>query len=121
MKARLILEIDYEPNGTTRDELRSLLQAAVDHMMSRGMITGETPAEVNTHRVEIEDPESRILVKWDIDDVMSQAKEDDVDITEEEAKEILATIKRRHDASIGINWEVISTHIGMFTHDRDSN
>ena len=51
---------------------------------------------------------------WMIGDIHSQAREiarldDDADspLTDDEAREILATIDRRHDASIGVNWDVI--------------
>lgn len=63
------------------------------------------------------DDGSEISIKWSYHDVLSQAKEDGEEITDEQAKEILAIIKHQHDASIGINWEVISTHISM----RDMN
>ena len=61
-----------------------------------------------------------IAPMWMIGDVHDTAKDmchgliedpDESPLTDEEAREILATTERRHDASIGINWEVLSTHI----------
>ena len=48
-----------------------------------------------------------ISIKWCIDDVLSV----DDRLTEEQASEVLQLMKRRHDASIGINWDTISCHI----------
>ena len=54
-----------------------------------------------------------ISITWHIDDVLSQAKEKGINITEQQAIEILQNIKRNHDASIGINWDVIDCHLDM--------
>ena len=51
-----------------------------------------------------------IAVYWHIDDVKSLKN----DLTDEQARQILATLKHRHDASIGVNWDVIATTIQMY-------
>jgi hypothetical protein len=117
MRTRLILNIEYTENGTSREELNGLLQEMVDHAMNNGMITGETPAEVTNHNVTIEDPESTIHLTWGYEDVLDLAEEKNIKLTEDEAKEILAIIKRRHGASTGVNWDVISYHISEFRAD----
>lgn len=68
----------------------------------------------------LEQPEDEdtIQVSWSIDDVLEQAVQDEIGITEDEAREILAITKRRHDASIGINWDVLSAHIRDFARER---
>ena len=48
---------------------------------------------------------------WDISDVVSKAEECDIEITEEEALQIISDIDENHDATIGINWDVISNHL----------
>jgi len=55
-----------------------------------------------------------IAPSWNVLDVLAQAENDGVELTSEEAKEILQWIDAKHDASIGINWEVISTYIDRF-------
>lgn len=40
---------------------------------------------------------------WGIEDVQSERPY----LTDEQAREVLAVIERRHDASIGINWDFI--------------
>lgn len=62
--------------------------------------------------------ENTINVVWSVEDVQEQAKDDDVKITEEEAREILHYIKKNHDASIGINWEVITQAIQVYEDNR---
>ena len=56
---------------------------------------------------------------WSIVDVHENAKQmsegliedpDESPLTDDEAREILATTERRHDASIGVNWDVLCVH-----------
>jgi hypothetical protein len=42
----LSFTVEYKPNGTSEDELRTLLSDVAQHAMDRGLVTGETPAEV---------------------------------------------------------------------------
>ncbi len=44
-----------------------------------------------------------ITIKWHVDDVLDVRE----DLTREQAREVLHTLKRDHDAEIGINWDVI--------------
>ncbi|MBD3260926.1 MAG: hypothetical protein GF334_04490 [Candidatus Altiarchaeales archaeon] len=57
-------------------------------------------------------------VVWDVEDVMTQAGNDLVEITEDDAREILASLHRNHDADVGINWDVISTAIARYFQER---
>ncbi len=55
---------------------------------------------------------------WTIDDVKSlQGDEDDFTeeerITDEEARQVLKAADHYHDATIGINWEVLQAHLDM--------
>lgn len=40
---------------------------------------------------------------WHIDDVKNQRP----DLSDEQCREVLAAVERRHDATIGINWDTI--------------
>ena len=51
--------------------------------------------------LELKDDE--IAIVWSIEDVMVECDW----LTEEQAMEVLHDIKHNHDATIGINWEVI--------------
>jgi hypothetical protein len=44
-----------------------------------------------------------IRIKWHIDDVLSVRP----DLTDLQAYQVLEDIKKNHDATIGVNWEVI--------------
>jgi len=58
-------------------------------------------------------PENYITIKWGIDDVQDRAKEgyEWDDMSDEVARDILETMKRRHDCAYGINWDVIDVYI----------
>jgi hypothetical protein len=45
----------------------------------------------------------QISIKWGLDDVLSIRPR----FTPAQASQVLAYLKRKHDANIGINWEVI--------------
>lgn len=51
--------------------------------------------------------ENQININWHVDDVL---KVDDT-LTQSEAKQVLYMLKYNHDASIGINWDVIQDAI----------
>lgn len=53
-----------------------------------------------------ENPDDYIVIKWHIDDV----KDVRPDLTDEQAREVLQSAKRYHDADIGINWGVLAKH-----------
>lgn len=56
----------------------------------------------------------RIALLWGIDDVIGRAKELDICINEDEAFIILQKVDHRHDASIGVNWEVLDVYIEYY-------
>lgn len=51
---RLVLEVTYLPHGVPTTELREMLEGIVSYAMNRGLVTGDTEAEVDTynHRIE---------------------------------------------------------------------
>jgi len=60
------------------------------------------------------DKDGYIHIKWHIDDVKAAAERMGIasgHMTDEDAREILEIVKHRHDASVGINWDVIEVHI----------
>jgi len=55
---------------------------------------------------------------WSTDDVLCMVDEDDgLKLTQEQANKIIDDIDHHHDASIGINWEVIRCHIDFLEQD----
>jgi hypothetical protein len=55
-----------------------------------------------------------IEIKWSTEDVLLQAENAGFELTEDQADEILESLKDNHDANIGINWDVISFYIGDY-------
>ena len=53
----------------------------------------------------------QIKLVWSTDDVLIKADEMDIDLTESDADTILETLEQKHDASIGICWDVIGCYI----------
>ena len=51
-------------------------------------------------------PADTIEISWHIDDV----KEMRSGLTDAQARKVLEQAKRRHDATIGINWDVLAVH-----------
>lgn len=49
----------------------------------------------------------QIKIVWDVDDVLSL----DTTLTKEQCREVLRLAKKYHDATQGINWDVIEAHI----------
>jgi len=48
---------------------------------------------------------------WQREDVLRRAKDNDIEITTEQADEIIDQIDRRHDCTVGINWDVLDYYI----------
>ena len=70
--------------------------------------------------------EDKIAVVWDVHDVKSTTIAGDPDrgvedswMTDEEAREILQEMDHRHDASIGINWDVIEVYVDDLKHEKE--
>lgn len=76
-----------------------------------GFITPDSSAP------EISPDDEKISVTWSVGDVLEIRP----DLSTEQCKEILASVKQRHDAEIGINWEVIRTHANTMFGDSNDN
>ena len=55
--------------------------------------------------------QDQISIIWCVDDVIWQAKERGIKIGKKQAREVLQLLERKHDANIGINWDVIDYYI----------
>lgn len=56
---------------------------------------------------------------WHTDDVIYQAKDNGEELTEQEARDVLAMVNRKHDCNIGINWNVIDYWIDEIVKERE--
>ena len=52
------------------------------------------------------DSSRQIAIIWDIDDVKSL----DLELNDEECMEVLMRAESKHDANLGINWNVLEFH-----------
>jgi uncharacterized protein YqgV (UPF0045/DUF77 family) len=46
MEFQVTLKIKYAPNGTSKSDLKWEIEQALEHLADRGLLTGETSAEV---------------------------------------------------------------------------
>ena len=46
---RLIVDVIYDPSGVSTQELKGLLEAIIPRAAGDGLLTGETPATVDTY------------------------------------------------------------------------
>jgi hypothetical protein len=57
---------------------------------------------------------------WHIDDVIEQAENNGEQLTEQEARDVLGMVNRKHDCNIGINWDVIDYWIDEIVKERET-
>jgi hypothetical protein len=62
-----------------------------------------------------------IEIIWSTDDVMMQADIMNIDLTEEQADAILENVLHYHDASVGINWDVLDFHIENYFESKNNS
>ena len=60
-----------------------------------------------------------ISIIWHYEDVLHQAEEDGHILSYKDACIILDRIDRNHDASIGVNWDVISIYIDEYLEEKN--
>ena len=51
--------------------------------------------------------EDKIAITWSIEDVICLAEEDGLEITDDEALDVLHSCLHKHDANEGINWNTL--------------
>ena len=55
--------------------------------------------------------DSYIDIRWYAEDIKYCAQDNEIELTDKECIEILESLKKNHDATIGINWDVILCEI----------
>ena len=60
----------------------------------------------------------KILISWSIEDVKSNAEEED-NLTDKEARSVLSDLYENHDACLGINWDTIESSTQHIIDERD--
>jgi hypothetical protein len=99
------------------DFMEQLIRNAKDLLDSLGSY-----ADLNPHAVRLQEQikkaADKVFFPWCTEDIICQAEEHDVTITNEEAKDVLMMMEKHHDASVGINWEVIDVYIDLFVQEK---
>lgn len=60
-----------------------------------------------------------IHITWCTEDVLHTAKEMGVELTTEEADDVLGSVEHNHDACFGISWDTIEYHISDLVDRRE--
>jgi len=68
---------------------------------------------IETLQKHYSDTDEIAVAIWTIDDVLDRAEEMGNKITRDQAEKVVYALQSQHDANIGINWDVIDTHISM--------
>lgn len=71
-------------------------------------MTNSTTSTTNVHQLLAD--RKQIAVIWSVEDVQSVRP----DLTAQQAWEVLQHCRRSHDATIGINWEVLEVVSGIY-------
>jgi len=65
-------------------------------------------------------PDTEIVpVFWQADDATARAEDRGMTLTDEEAGQIVSALGDNHDASIGINWDVIDFYLDDMERQRE--
>lgn len=54
------------------------------------------------------------ICHWYTSDIIQQGKSRGLEISEDQAKDILQSIANSYDCSTGVNWDVIDIHIDKY-------
>lgn len=88
----------------------SIIREAIGVLTLKGFIRSEESAQ-RAQKVLEDAFEDRIFEVWSVEDVRDCAKQNGNRISKDKARDILATVEHQFDASIGINWDVISANL----------
>ena len=72
---------------------------------------------VETYLKDIESGDA-IAIIWTTEDVRLHAEELGAELTNDEAREVLYRVNRKHDANYGICWDVLGVNIEMLLEDK---
>ena len=98
--ARTIESISQAPADSFKESVYQALEIALDEAIGR-------------IDKAIKQPEESIFIEWCIEDIYAAIEDYGLPYkpTREEAMDVLRTAKDNHDATIGVNWDVLRFHI----------
>ena len=89
------------------------VNAAIECVTCGCVLVDLCPGDLLSKELE-EDVDKTIAHVWHVDDVKMRAEERGIDLSEQQALEILQQIDKGKDASVGINWDVIDIVTDMY-------
>ena len=63
----------------------------------------------------------QIFISWCKDDILKQAKQNNVELTDKEIISVLQLMINNHDATVGVNWDVIDCCIHEIISERNES
>ena len=102
--------------NTYRVTISSTIDVEADNEDDAGAYAAEC-FDFGSADIDVCDPDEdddEISIVWSVDDVKEQCKW----LTDEQARDVLHNLKHKHDACIGINWDVINVKANILFGDR---
>lgn len=109
LQATISLDLNGEFDGAL-DAINATLTELINEAINNNRLSNVCLSNVDT-LIDTVAMGNKINLSWHIDDVIETAKEDDIDLTDDQARDILAFLKKNHDASLGVCWETIQAAI----------
>jgi len=60
-----------------------------------------------------------ITSKWSVEDIQYIAASQSLEISDADAMAVLKLVKRDFDANIGVNWEVLQSHLESYLNEKE--
>lgn len=95
----VIKENHYVEASTPEEAFAKVRKLMQEKYSENALVEGSVDGQVM--------PTDQITVGWGIDDVASQRS----GLTDDQCREVLASVKQDHDSNEGINWDVIDIAI----------
>ena len=78
----------------------------------------DDPAQRGRMSIQTEPHQDSIAIVWSVEDVAERCAQLGIDLSPDEQRRVLGSLKRNHDATVGICWEVIDAGIRMLEGQR---
>ena len=114
MKTAIIIEHE---DGLNRQQVQRLVSKALQAYRAEDQTDKDVrvcePDFSERHKLDWSMRKDAIAVWWCLGDIEAQAEDMEIELTEDQMLAILSKLEHRHDAHIGVNWEVVRVRIAM--------
>lgn len=98
--------LNIQPNFKVGDTNSYAIASLCDRSIAKALGSDQTPSDFRQRPVPEPESDKEIAIYWHIDDVKSIRP----DLNDVQAFEVLEQVKGKHDATVGINWEVLEIY-----------